>query len=327
MMEKQSVVFKVTLSVLSALFLWRNSRYLFSSFRTRSIEEKPLTDWESQITVREGITLNVLYRHHKSNVCFLFIHGLGGQLAQFAHQIRHLSQYGTVFAVDIVGHGQSTVSANPGDYAAAVIARDIVAAFVQKTRLDAFNKIILVGHSYGCPLAVRVANALSDEAFLTPSAMVLLAPSASMSSKFQQLQSLLGKTPLPLVYLLRFFDSFNGLFSASVSRLYHKPSFADRIRQLRWNSTTPSFVIKSTVLNASLPSQAEYSHLKLPVLLIYGLHDSVTPYDPDVVFVKSALKKATLVVHGVDSGHLPMWEVPQVTHEHIHSFLKQFKFI
>src|SRR3990172_4626076 len=74
----------------------------------------------------------------------VFLHGFGGQAGQWKHQLRKYANANRVIALDLRGHGQSDKPA--GSYTMAEIQSDLDKALAV---LDAADKIVLIGHSFG----------------------------------------------------------------------------------------------------------------------------------------------------------------------------------
>lgn len=83
----------------------------------------------------------------------VFIHGAGGQAAQWDHQLRHFRATHRVIAADLRGHGQS--GAPPG---AAYSLDEFLWDFTQSlTLLEVEEPFVLLAHSFGGPLALTFA--------------------------------------------------------------------------------------------------------------------------------------------------------------------------
>ncbi len=87
----------------------------------------------------------------------LFVHGNGGNKTQWSAQLSHLRATRRAVAFDLRGMGQSA-PASGGDYSVEAFASD-VAAVADALKLSRF---VLVGHSYGGPVACAYAGRHPD---------------------------------------------------------------------------------------------------------------------------------------------------------------------
>lgn len=110
----------------------------------------------------------------QGETAIVFIHGWLCDHTVWRHQIHHFSKSHEVVWLDLAGHGDST--ANRERFTMSAFARDVVAVV---EAVDA-QKVILVGHSMGGPIAIEAAHLLGDkvaaivgvDAFYTPLAAV-----------------------------------------------------------------------------------------------------------------------------------------------------------
>lgn len=216
----------------------------------------------------------------------VFIHGLGGQMSQFEPLMGLLSQCLEILALDLPGFGNSKLNFNHKNYNFATLSSldteaqssisssiksmsdgdfklenivNIILQFLAQ-KVPANKKIVLVGHSMGCVLSIKVAKKLPPNKV---EGMILLASppleddinfgsssnsgngskSKSKSKKKQvsMLSGLISKFP-SLVDLFRVWDRLEGLNSSSVLRQIGDTSINPfnttlyiKLRQFRWN--------------------------------------------------------------------------------------------
>jgi len=109
--------------------------------------------------------------HEKKQVLIVFCHGFGGQIPLFEYQLERFEKDYSVLAIDYTGHGKSAESDCLDDYTAASFATQVKEAIIAYSTPG--QKIVLVGHSYGCMVSIILANQYKD---LNIASLILLAP-------------------------------------------------------------------------------------------------------------------------------------------------------
>lgn len=291
----------------------------------------------------------------------LFIHGLGGQMSQFEPLMGLLSQCLEVFSLDLPGFGNSkvdpfikmktitkfteeernTISSGVSkmtqeDFTTELIV-NIIYEFIQQN-IPEEKKIVLIGHSMGTHLSIKVAKKLPEHKV---EGMVLLSPPPLVDdvSDSQTSSTSHGSTMLkffnyfPWIFnSFRIWDRLQGLDSKSVSRQLsllkvEKPH--TKLRQLRWNIDINSNIILKYVHGFK---KASYSDLITAiskfnnnpfdtktyekVLLIGGKDDQITSVKNilDIHnFLNTFFKKqvsSTIEIH--DAGHSLLLNKPEL---------------
>lgn len=200
----------------------------------------------------------------------LFVHGLGGQMAQFDPLMAVLLQCAEIYAVDLPGFGDLRCRFPPNrhsplaaehqrEVAELVLALGLLAfstphivallkAYVEQ-HIPEGKRLLLVGHSMGTHLAVKLANALPPGRV---EGLVLLSPpefkeagdGPGTRSEGRSHRGLLAWRRLfvsvvrsaAVVDVFRAWDRLEGLHSASVLRQVPASApFYMRLRQFRWN--------------------------------------------------------------------------------------------
>lgn len=196
----------------------------------------------------------------------IFIHGLGGQMSQFEPLMALLSQCLEILSLDLPGFGDSRLNFNEGARLTEISDTDqkLISESVGKMSDDDFGtenivhivklfiqqnvapdkKVVLIGHSMGCILSVKVTQQLPQSKV---EGLILLSPPSFDDDITQSPpKALFGHswiTKFPfLVNLIRKWDRLPGLDSASVLRqIADTPSnppntaFYIKLRQFRWN--------------------------------------------------------------------------------------------
>ncbi|KAJ3372398.1 hypothetical protein HDU91_003444 [Kappamyces sp. JEL0680] len=257
-----------------------------------------------------GEDIHVFRTHQPSSkTLVVFIHGMGGQLAQFQEQLKAIQNIHHVLAMDLTGHGFSQQSR----LGSAAYTREAFAALVfrliakEKQTKPSVEHVVLLCHSYGCQIGVCVANVYGQR--LGVAKLLLLAPKAEFSAK--EVQSLRGVASLPIWVLdiLRWIDKYGGVNSISVSRMFSKTATLEmRERQLAFNLTTPTVVVKYTIMGMSQFGQRDFQALSVPFLVVSGTHDKVTPIAKNAALIAGWTGASAKCFVTIVSGHNLMIE-------------------
>ena len=211
---------------------------------------------------------------------FVFVHGLGGQLHQFLNLISSLESKHGCLAFDLPGHGFSQVSLDPNSYRLDTFVK-ILHEMVDFARARSkAQKIILVGHSYGCQI---IAVAAYEKRIHDLYHLVMIAPKAFISNMELSKLKYLPFAPILVLEFLRWLDKVGGISSVSVSRMVSKnASKSIRQMQLSYNCHTPSIAIKYTLLGMrqiTSPPSNLYEYLaNTPTFLVSPLDDQTCPH-------------------------------------------------
>lgn len=249
----------------------------------------------------------------------VFLHGLGGQMSQFEPLMGLLSQCLEIVSLDLPGFGNSKIlfekagkfvseisdedkrriSASVSRMAWLDFANENIVAIVHQFILQQIpeKKIVLIGHSMGTNLAIKVARKLPKHKV---EGLILLSPPALEDDIHETKKSLTGLVSLLQVFsylpflfnLFRVWDRLEGLSSVSVLRqLTSSSNVYTRLRQFRWNLDINSTVVLryaqgfrkakflelvDAVSRFNDNTADTYTYEK--TLLIGGVEDHVTPF-------------------------------------------------
>jgi len=263
--------------------------------------------------VRPGRTLHVAVHAGGSETTIFFIHGGGGNKAQFRFQWQHFAtQELNLVAWDAVGHGKSPQPKIASAYAGAELVADARAVFLaHRTR-----KTIFVAHSYGARLVLAwLLEALANGRDLPADHVVLLgaAPLGKMGKRL--LPGLLGYLPLPLLEL------FRPILSEGFRRRAWDAGADPALVQTEQLATRGNtlFMMQSLIAGAPPIDEQALAKLALPVLILAGESDGLVP-------LAASEHLAALLPHAVlqrvpNCGHQIMMEAPDVTNRAIEGVL------
>ena len=223
----------------------------------------------------------------------VFIHGLGGSLAQYSPLLTSLVNIGPCLGIDLPGCGLSEFSTKDWDsYSHEALAELLEVVIGQTCEISSTKEVVLIGHSMGCSLAVTLAsrNTRQLNTDFQICGFVAICPKATTPSKeqiktFKRLLSI----PSPIFNLWRRWDRRGGLESQSVLRLVGKDAHEDTKKlQLRFNEQSrtevwrrmawgavPS-ILDDGALKGGVPGPEIWGQISVPVFLVAGEDDKVT---------------------------------------------------
>ena len=215
----------------------------------------------------------------------VFIHGMGGSIAQFGPLLRSLSNIAPCFGIDLPGSGLSEL----GDkaYSIQAFSELLEQSIKQVCAENGHDKVVLICHSMGCSLGAQIAANQQ----LPLAGMIAICPKATAPTEdeIHRLNNLLGFSDL-ILNGLRWFDRYGGPNSRSVLRFTGKQADLDlRKLQLQYNRSFSTPAFRRTVgIFPGFPAQQVWSKVDVPLFLIGAEGDTVTPPD-NVVKIASYL--------------------------------------
>ncbi|KAL1596643.1 hypothetical protein SLS60_009291 [Paraconiothyrium brasiliense] len=253
----------------------------------------------------------------------VFIHGLGGSIAQFNPILISLSNLASCLAIDLPGCGRSSFAPTAWEAYTTEALVQLLAVVIEAHRdRDGGQQVVLIGHSMGCSLAALLASSSSPYAHLISTnvgGLIVICPKSDPPSARQARQlSKAAAMPGFLFDLLRRWDRRGGLNSASVVRMAGPEADEETKRlQLRYNRQSRTKVwqrmaygmcpdYSTGIPKGGLPGQEVWAGLKLPVFLAAGAADQTTPVENvkriveflgrDVAAIEPPSEKASLPI-------------------------------
>ncbi|KAI1200060.1 dual specificity phosphatase catalytic domain-containing protein [Nemania serpens] len=315
----------LALALGSALALHRmaKSRAAVLGSKDADTTDPPLLRNHSEIksykTARSGITfpgVRIFYRRHPKAdelpkdpaplPLLVFIHGLGGSVAQFHPLLTSLSNSASCLAIDLPGCGRSQFKLTSWDAYKIENLTDLIETVIHDY-IDEGQGVVLIAHSMGTAIAADLANKKAAHRLLPPlNVMGVIAicplPGPPPEATVRIFRRLLW-IPDFIFNIWRAWDRRGGPESPSVKR-FVGPGGDLEARQLqdRFNSQsrTPVFrrmawgslpVYKDGKPTGGLFASTTWADLDTPVFLVGGEHDTVTP--PEDVGKIEAVFKAT----------------------------------
>lgn len=221
----------------------------------------------------------------------VFVHGLGGSVAQFHPLLASLTHNSSCLAVDLPGCGVSDFAPTSWDAYTNEALVELLGTIIDGYRdKRAGQSVVLIGHSMGCSLSARLASPESSRIAEHVVGLVAICPPAEPPTEAQvnMFRKLLW-IPTPIFDLWRTWDARGGPDSASVKRFVGPEADTESKRsQFRFNrqSRTPVWrrmawgslpVYENGVPKGGLAGKDVWASLNIPVFLIAGANDHVTP--------------------------------------------------
>ncbi|PNS13935.1 hypothetical protein CAC42_1426 [Sphaceloma murrayae] len=243
----------------------------------------------------------------------VFIHGLGGSVAQFSGLLTNLVNVGPCLAIDLPGCGLSDFE--PRDWQAYRfdnLAGLIATAIEQHRDLEHDQKVVLIGHSLGCSFATLLASKASPLQHLVSDriiGVIAICPRAEVLSD-SQISNLkyIPYVPTSLFDAFRMLDRRGGMNSASVKRFVGQDADPETRRlQLRFNEQSRSPVFLRFVAGfrgrISIPGPDVWAAIQVPLFCIAGEDDKVTPSsNVDLIAQHLRNRRGTLGDHQVQDA-------------------------
>lgn len=224
----------------------------------------------------------------------VFVHGLGGSLAQFHPLLTSLVNVAPCLGVDLPGCGLSKFLPTTWEhYTIGALVELLSVVIVEHCTENEHQGVILVGHSMGCSLSALLASATSSlraKQGIHVLALIAICPQASPPSD-QQIRTYkkLLRIPTPIFNLWRRWDRRGGPQSPSVARFVGMGADLEtKMLQLRFNAQSRTAVWRRMAWGAlptlgpdskpcgGLPGLDVWAKLTMPLFLIAGEADGIT---------------------------------------------------
>jgi pimeloyl-ACP methyl ester carboxylesterase len=228
----------------------------------------------------------------------VFIHGYGSRLEAWRDVQPQIDA--PTLSMDLRGFGLS--DRTEADYGPAAHAADVIALLDNHE----FDRVVVVGHSYGAGVALRVAMMAPERV----KAIVLVSPFIVSSQLTTTMQW--AKVPLLGEALFgAFFEEVPGekyLLAFHDRRRFVTPEAIDETKA-RMAQDGAVYAALATVRGMDYEDvENEYAQIAVPIVIVWGTQDRVTKLR-DAQRGLEKLPQAR-VVHVADVGHMPSWEAP-----------------
>jgi pimeloyl-ACP methyl ester carboxylesterase/protein-tyrosine phosphatase len=223
----------------------------------------------------------------------VFIHGLGGSVAQFHPLITSLVNHAPCLAIDLPGCGVSKFEPTDWEAYSSQALIELWAEVINNRR-ESGQEVVLICHSMGCAIGASLASKTSSYAHSLSADVVglvaLCPPSNIPDAKTLKTLRRLLSIPGPIFNLWRLWDRIGGTQSASVRRFTGEDAEAQTKRlQIRFNDPSKTPVWRrmawgmlptydsNGVRSGGLPDEKTWTSMDAAILLIAGADDAITP--------------------------------------------------
>jgi len=302
---------------------WIVSLFLVPFLRGRSVPLVRPTriDWNTSLPPKTVQTNGhtIFYTVKGEGRPLLLIHGYGAGMWVWEKQIEVLSQLYRVYAVDVIGHGFSDRPKIP-------YIPEVYTCFLRDF-MDGvgIEKATLIGNSMGGGIAWATAILFPERV----DGLILIdcvPPDVLAQVKNKSLRTLIAIRDIPflpyLVISTRSKSSMRWVLKDCVSDVkLITPEVVKRQYELsRIKGTT--WVLYSTLKHAeeALKLRDQFSLIRQPALFIWGEKDIIFPPDVGETLHRAITGSKFQLIE--KSGHIPMWESPDIVNQAILDFLK-----
>ena len=238
----------------------------------------------------------------------VFVHGLGGSLAQFHPLLTSLVNVAPCLGIDFPGCGLSKFSPTTWDHYTPNALAELLSVVIREHCYEKSSQgIVLIGHSMGCSIAALLTSAASPVQAQSDSetlALIAICPKASLPTKGEVANyKTFLRIPNPIFDLWRHWDRRGGPESPSVAR-FVGPNAEFELKKLqeRFNMQSRTAVWRRMAWGllpthysgdipcGGLPGLEVWSELKVPVFLIAGEADNITKVS-EISMISRAIRK------------------------------------
>ncbi|KAK1827230.1 alkaline phosphatase [Podospora conica] len=308
-MALQAIFSAVVLAALPPLlFFYRQTQRMASEYDPKSTDPA-LLDRNSQVksykTSRATYTgVRVFHRRHPHAdklpqdpapiPLLVFVHGLGGSVAQFSSLLTSLTPIASCLAVDLPGCGRSDFAPRSWDAYSIDAMVELLETVIDEHRENDKQTVVLIGHSMGaslCALLIHPRSPPRTELSQHIAGLVAICPKADAPTEKEtkKFKLLLSIIPEFLFDAWRAWDQRGGPESASVRRfvgrddepelkrlqnIFNKQSRSPVWRRMAWGSLS---TYRDGIPKGGMPGDETWSGINVPTFLVAGADDGVCP--------------------------------------------------
>ncbi len=237
----------------------------------------------------------------------VLLHGLGSSSRAFAPVVPALCEVFTTYVVDLPGHGRSPLSDHHGkEIAPGLLARD-VGAWMDAVGLDRAH---LVGNSMGGWVALELAadGRAHSVVALSPAGLWTAISRRSPLMDVNRSIAKLTRPVAPVISRSALLRNLGFRYAVERTEMLTPELTADAARDLAgargYDAAHDGMVHRSFDRSEEIPEQ-------LPVVIAFGDNDRIIPSTSGRERQHSPIQARWVTLERC--GHVPMWDVPDVT--------------
>ena len=272
--------------------------------RKKTIRNRRITVGDIRISylIKEG--------NSQSAAPIIFIHGFPFNKNMWINQLESLPEERTGIAIDVRGHGQSTMG--HGFFSIDLFAKDLI-EFMRKMEL---KNAIICGVSMGGYIALRAHEFASDKftALILSDTNSVSDNNEGKAKRFETIKTVLqhGNRTFAINFTSKVF---------SKRSLAHRQEEVELIKSSIRRNNIRSICATLLALAARTDTTEHLKNIHVPTLLTWGTDDELTPI-AQAEHLLEHLPNARLVEFD-QCGHLPSLENPERFNEVMLEFLKE----
>lgn len=239
----------------------------------------------------------------------IFLHGFPFNKNMWVNQLNALPKHITGIAVDVRGHGHSTMG--HGFFSVDLFAKDLI-EFLRKMEI---SKAIVCGVSMGGYIALR-AHELAPEKFaglILSDTNAISDDNEAKAKRFETIRSVLqhGNRTFAISFAQRVFSEYSQQYNPAAIELIKSSIRRNNVR---------SICATLLALASRTDTTAHVKDIQVPTLVVWGEQDQVTPKEQAEVFIQQIPNVE--YVELAQCGHLPNLEDTNGFNKAMLDFLK-----
>lgn len=264
-----------------------------------------------QVTTKDKIKIYYNVSQQSSRYCLVFLHGIGGDLSVWNNIRKDFDKKKiSTIAIDLRGHGHSTISNNLNSYHIDHLTSDLD----QILKKENFEKYILVGHSLGGMIAIE---ALEKH---LPKIVALVLIDSGYKSPVNVKAHVFHK-------IIKLFSNYLPGIRNLSRRNYNEISRTSNLSLDRWLSDISYTSIKSWVMTLDgilkFNATKTLSQIKIPTLILTGENDLFFT-QKDEMLMANKIRHSELIILP-ELNHISIVTHPKVISNEIKKFVHKNK--
>lgn len=227
----------------------------------------------------------------------LFVHGAAGDSRQFHYQLEYFREKRTVAAVDLPGHGRSTIQGLPS-------MKDYVDAVTAVLETESMERCVLAGHSMGGGIILETYDRVPEKI----AGLVFLSTGAK----------------LPVSDLVfDFLEKDFKVFCEFLVKLSYSRALAEEVRQTvlrEAQSLDPALVRNDFRICAAFDYTEMLKRVHVPAIVLACTGDKMVPHTVSRLLAEGITGAHMEVCEG--DGHMPYFERHEEVNDRIERFIR-----